>query len=43
MLKGYESYTLLPDIDVQLLEDQIYFLPYQAIRIFLEKGEAALV
>ena len=28
MLKAYESVTLLDEIEVQLLENQIYFLPY---------------
>jgi hypothetical protein len=33
----------MPSIEVELRKDQIYYLPYDSIKVFLEKGEAVIV
>jgi hypothetical protein len=44
MLKAYENFSCKNgDIEVQLKENEIYFMPYAFIRVFVEKGEAELI
>lgn len=44
MLKAYENFSCKNgDIEVQLKENEIYFMPYSFIRVFVEKGEAELI
>jgi len=37
------KYTILEEIDIMIKEDNIYFLPFNQIKSFLEKGEAELI
>lgn len=42
-LVSYTKYTILGHIDIEIKEDNIYFLPFDQIKSFLEKGEAELI
>lgn len=35
--------TILGHIDIQVKEDNIYFLPFEQIKNYLEKGQAQLI
>ncbi len=41
--KDYEVYSLNVEVDVTIKREQVYFLPYKAVREFCEKGEASLL
>lgn len=38
-----EHFEVMPDIVVELRQNQIYFLPYQGIKKLLEEGSAQLI
>lgn len=42
-LKEYEVYAFNIEIEVQIKRDNVYFLPYVAVRELCEKGEATLL
>lgn len=42
-LKEHEMYMLNIDIEIQIKQGCVYFLPYVAVREFCERGEAELL
>lgn len=42
-LKEYEVYQLNIDIEIKIIKDAVYFLPYKAVRELCERGEASLL
>jgi hypothetical protein len=42
-LTSLNKYTILGHIDIEIKENCIYFLPFEQIKAFLEKGEAELI
>lgn len=43
MLVTISAYAYSEDIEVQLLENNVYFMPYSGIREFLQEGKAELL
>jgi len=42
-LRDYEIYTLNIQVDIQIIKDTVYFLPFVAVKDFIERHEAELV
>ena len=43
MLVGIPKYDYNADIEVQLLENNVYFMPYSGVKEFLQEGKAELL
>jgi hypothetical protein len=42
-LKSSPKYTIYGHIDIEIKEDNIYFLQFDQVKHFLQKGEAELI
>lgn len=41
--KEYEVYQLNIELEIKIIKDSVYFLPYKAVRELCERGEASLL